>query len=523
MSSGCLKLSTKLILVAIVLNFSTFAQPAMKKEGYNQLLYPNGKIASEGITVDGKPDGFWKNYYESGKIKSAGNRKNFQLDGIWKFYNEDSTLSSEISYQNDTKNGFTWTYNDGILAVKNYFVDNLKQGEGFEFYESGEIKTKVNYLDDLKDGEGFEYAKDGRIIALLKYNKDLLAYRDEINRFNSDNEKQGKWIEFHENGINRLVGGYLEGKKNGIFKEYDKKGKLIAIYKYDNDELSEHSSDVDVLEERKSYHPNGRVKTITTYRDGKIQGFIKEFDLNGKLINCEKYDQDIKLAEGLVDSLGREQGPWKFFFETGELRAEGEYLDAKKWAVWKYYYRNGKLEQQGFYKKDLPDGKWLWYYENSKIHREENYKNGKEDGPTEEYDRLGYLVLKGKYIDGKRTGPWYYYVGDNLEEGKYRDGNKEGLWVSYYDEEKTQKSFEGSYIDGVEDGLHTYYFPNGIIKETRNYQVGMRTGKWIVNSENGLPYSISEYKNGQLVRVNGVSVKDKLTKQEQNEGRKRKK
>lgn len=513
MSSAC---SKPLVLVgAIVLGMHlyTFGQPSMKQDGYNKLTYPNGKIASEGFTKDGKPDGYWKNYYESGVIKSAGNRKDLLLDGIWKFYNEDSTLSSEISYLADKKNGFTWKYDAGKLVEKTYYVDNQKQGESFTFFETGQIKSKVTYLDDLKDGEGFEYEKDGRIIALLKFNKDLMVSRDEINRYNADKLKQGKWVEFHENGINKLVGGYVDGKKNGIFKEYDKNGKLIAIYKYEDDLLSESSKDVDVLEERKTYYPGAKVKTTATYRDGKLQGFLKEFDENGNLISSSKYDQDVKLAEGLIDSLAREQGLWKFYYETGELKAEGKYLDGKKIDDWKYYFRNGQLEQTGNYKRDIPNGKWIWYHENGKLHREEVYKNGIEDGTSVEYDRLGYMVLNGKYVEGKRVGEWFYYVGDHLEEGKYRDGNKDGMWIGYYDEEKKEKSFEGAYKDGAEDGTHIYYYPNGLVKETRLYKVGVKTGKWTLNQEDGTPYLTSDYKAGELIKVNGIPVKDKDKKE----------
>ncbi len=387
-------------------------------------------------------------------------------------------------------------------------MDNKRQGEGLTFFETGEIKTKVTFLDDLRDGEGFEYEKDGRIVALLKYNKDALVSRDEINRYNRENLKQGKWVEFHTNGINRLVGGYLEGKKSGIFKEYDIDGKLIAIYRYEDDKLAESSKEVDILEERKTYYPGAKLKTLGTYRDGKLQGFVKEYDENGNLVKSTKYDQDVKLAEGLIDNMGREQDLWKFFYETGEIKAQGKYLDGKKIDEWKYFYRNGQVEQTGSYKRDIPNGKWTWYYENNKVHREESYKNGVEDGISVEYDRLGYMVLNGKYVDGKRVGEWFYQVGDHMEIGKYRDGNKDGMWIGYYDEDKKDKSFEGLYKDGAEDGLHTYYFPNGLIKEVRLYKVGSKTGVWTLNQEDGSLYVKSEYKDNQLIKVNGVPVKD---------------
>ena len=50
--------------------------------GSVKYYYDNGKISSEGLMKDAKPDGYWKNYYKNGKIKIEGNRKNYKLKNI---------------------------------------------------------------------------------------------------------------------------------------------------------------------------------------------------------------------------------------------------------------------------------------------------------------------------------------------------------------------------------------------------------------------------------------------------------
>ena len=62
--NSVLKISI-LFVLAIYLPMLSIAQET--KDGYNKLLYPNGKVSSEGIIKDGKPDGYWKNYYEKRK------------------------------------------------------------------------------------------------------------------------------------------------------------------------------------------------------------------------------------------------------------------------------------------------------------------------------------------------------------------------------------------------------------------------------------------------------------------------
>ena len=64
--------------------------------GIVKYYYDNGKISSEGLMKDAKPDGYWKNYYKNGKIKIEGNRKNYLLDSLWKFYNEQGKINKTI-------------------------------------------------------------------------------------------------------------------------------------------------------------------------------------------------------------------------------------------------------------------------------------------------------------------------------------------------------------------------------------------------------------------------------------------
>ena len=89
-------------IILILEGLSTFNNRCFSqndgKNGYTKFTYPNGKISSEGMMVNGKPDGYWKTYYVTGVKKSEGNRKNFLLDSIWLFYNELSDTTEKISY-----------------------------------------------------------------------------------------------------------------------------------------------------------------------------------------------------------------------------------------------------------------------------------------------------------------------------------------------------------------------------------------------------------------------------------------
>lgn len=58
---------------------------------------------------------------------------------------------------------------------------------------------------------------------------------------------------------------------------------------------------------------------------------------------------------------------------------------------------------------------------------------GMNQGPWEIYaDTV--LIAKGTYVDGKQDGLWtfWYKNGQMKEEGRYRKGVKDGMWVEWY-------------------------------------------------------------------------------------------
>src|ERR1035437_5404317 len=84
-----MKIKSILFLFLIFDGLLGLSQDTSKIKGYTVFKYENGKISSEGVLVNDKPDGYWKTFYENGKLKSEGNRKNFEIDSLWKFYNEE--------------------------------------------------------------------------------------------------------------------------------------------------------------------------------------------------------------------------------------------------------------------------------------------------------------------------------------------------------------------------------------------------------------------------------------------------
>ncbi len=491
-----------------ILFFTLLAFGSDAQKQYKKFVYDNGSTSSEGYMVDGKPDGYWKTYYPDGGLKTEGNRKEFKLDSTWKFYREDSTLERIITYANDLKNGLEQTFlKTGKEKDELLFVNNIKNGEAKYFYESGQLWKRVNFQNNKEEGKAVEYAEDGRIITLLTYRNGFMYTEERINRYNSEAKRTGIWQDLYPNGRIKEEGPWTNGERNGVFKFFNKKGELEKLEKYENGVLvtEDGNSETAILDIRKEYYEDGSIRVVGSYSGGKKKGTFREYDKEGKEINGYLYDNDRKMGEGMLDSLGRRIGAWKLYHTSGELRAEGEYIEGLKEGPWTFYFVNGSTEQKGSYKGDLPTGQWKWFFANGTMHREEIYRKGKEDGHAVEYDSAGVVINEGDYSMGNKNGIWKLTVNDHTEEGEYQDGERNGPWVWKYANGK--EAFEGEYQAGIPVGKHKYYYENGQTKMKGGYEGGELNGKWDYFQETGLLDLSVDYDLGIAVKINGHKIK----------------
>ena len=215
----------------------------------------------------------------------------------------------------------------------------------------------------------------------------------------------------------------------------------------------------DKFEVKRGYYETGAVKIVGTYKKGVPEGVFRKYDEQGNIDSAKVYSGGRLLRQGKMDNQGREQGEWKRVYESGKLRAIGNYVDGKREGPWKFSFENDTLEQTGTFVKGKPNGPWKWYYPNGQLRREETYANGKENGYMTEYSDSGTVIAEGNYVNGLQDGDWKYRNGEYLAEGKFTEGKEDGRWKQTYPNGKL--AFEGEYLDGQETGVHKYYWPNG--------------------------------------------------------------
>jgi len=491
------------LVFLIVCFFDLFAQ----NDSIQKVFYTNGKLASEGRIINGKPDGYWKNYYENGFLKSEGNRVNGQLDGHWKFYSENGKINLEYEYRSGKKNGYKRVYDSetSVLISEEAFSDDQRNGVSF-YYKEGYKFKEVPYVKGKEEGMGKEFNKDGMIVTITKYKSGYISREEKINRTDKFNKKQGNWREFYPDFSVRRELQYRDDKLDGYLKEFGKDGNLIKAEKYIEGVLQVNVPELIKLDIKNAYFENGRIKSSGTFNKGVPEGITRRYDEEGKIISGEVYKDGVLLAEGITDEKGYKQGKWKEFYPSGQLKAEGEYLNDRKSGPWRFFHLNGKDEQIGQYTKDgKPTGDWKWFYENGNILREESFIKGNPEGLMIEYSDSGKIITKGNYTDGLREGEWLEIDGDEKSVGVYRNGQKEGKWVVTY-EENNRTASEGNYIDGLENGKFTSFHINGKVKEQGQYIMGNKDGNWKRYDTEGILITTFSYENGSEIKIDGSRI-----------------
>lgn len=487
-------------LVFIVLCFSL---DLFSQTGYQSFTYPGGQVASEGLLRDGRPDGLWKTYYESGQLKSIGKRTDFLLDSTWVFFSEAGDTTLIVNYRKDLKNGPRFTFGKEDILMEP-FVNDIRQGEGKRYDKNQHLIQTITYRNGVEEGISPIFDTTGLLREIVTYRKGFVMTREVVNRYDHEGKKHGYWKTFFDDWSVHTECYYRHGLRNGFYKEYDEKGNLKKIIKYVNDVEQVLESEMKPLVVQHEYYPSGKVKREASFRDGKREGVWREFDENGKVLNSQTYENGVLVGQGIVDTDGKRRGQYKEFYPDSTLRAEGLFVEGQRSGEWKFYYNNGQIQEIGCYKEGQPDGVWIWYYDNGQKQIEEQFFNGTSNGSYKEYDSKGNIIVTGTYFDGMKNGKWTEQIGDMRTQGEYRNDKQVGEWVSYYD--NGRMAFKGTFNAGYPDGEHFFYYENGKLREIQKYAAGVKHGDWKKYLDTGELYFTVTYDQGKEVKYDGETL-----------------
>lgn len=110
---------------------------------------------------------------------------------------------------------------------------------------------------------------------------------------------------------------------------------------------------------------------------------------------------------------GAEEGHWTFWYRDGQLREEGAFRDGRRVGTWTQWHPNGQRASAGERVWDpeqgasVRHGPWRFWHESGDLRAEGSYDMGRRDGPwsywTADEAHVLDANLTGTYVDDVRV------------------------------------------------------------------------------------------------------------------------
>lgn len=245
----------------------------------------------------------------------------------------------------------------------------------------------------------------------------------------------GPMVTLWPNGVRRFEARFVNGKKHGVYKTYDRQGKLWRL---------EHFVAGKAHGRFQGWYSGlGKRQTEGQWRGGRRVGLWKSWHRNGQL---KEQGQYVK---------GRRSGLWVQHHANGKKRMETPYKNGREEGVRKMWNAAEKLVQtttyvkgsrhgsewsiqSGYktvtaYRRGLKHGAKRVWHKSGQLSQETHYYGDIATGLERRWNRRRVLVLRCRNLGGRVHGLYerWYDNGKLRERGKYLKGRKVGQWVQY--------------------------------------------------------------------------------------------
>jgi antitoxin component YwqK of YwqJK toxin-antitoxin module len=195
--------------------------------------------------------------------------------------------------------------------------------------------------------------------------------------------------------------------------------------------------------------------------------------------------------------------------ETGrnQLIATGfRSVDSKKFEIgiknnqlhgnWASYYENNLLCDSGRIEKNLPDGLWKTWYPNGQVrnirtYSAEKYAYAKTD-LRRGHPKFQHYVITRYANEGKDVSR---YFQPKFEKSSIAPDANLLQKIDYNTDAENHGGYAAPYVNSLHHGLFINYYENGAVKDSGNYQSGLRHGLW-KEAVNNTMYGMGVYHHG---------------------------
>lgn len=349
--------------------------------------------------------------------------------------------------------------------------DSVMNGLKTFYYSSGQKSSEGYMLNGKPEGIWKNYYKSGALRSVGKRTNHLL---------------DSTWVFYNADAQISAVINYQSGKKHGPKLSYEN-DKLVLEEQY--------AEDLKVGEER-AYFKNETLKSLAFYANSKLQGNFFAYDSTGVLQELGTYEQGVITRMRKVnrkDKRGLKQGLWIVLYENQMIKQEMNYKDNLLDGYLKYFNQIGEIEKveryvNGVLIEDPKANNNLrmakTYYPDATVKTFGAFDQDKPIGLHLEYDSQGKIIQSKLFEQGK-------LIAQGLTDAQNR---KQGFWKEFYEDGSLKA--EGEYEDDLKIKAWKYFYANGNKEQFGNYANGKPTGKWQCFYENGQLLREEEYRNG---------------------------
>ncbi len=270
------------------------------------------------------------------------------------------------------------------MKIIKYFIFCLLIGN----LSAQEITPNNKNSKNLKQGRWTVYVAKDRTETSIIENSMLYEIGEMKN-----SKKQGLWTTYITKTKQKLTEiNYMDGKKNGIYYEYNSDGKMVAKGTLINGKAQGLCT---------WYYPDGKKEAEVLYKDGNRKGEYKEFDQKGEvtIIGNYKYNRRqgnwiMKLNEKGEEILDCDNDRHK---DTAVCYTLGKMRDNRKEGLWTVYEMKTKTKIAEIdYVNGITDGLFVLYH-NGKILEKTSYTMGVKNGKYQKFNEKGELIKEYNY------------------------------------------------------------------------------------------------------------------------------
>jgi len=370
-------------------------------------------------------------------------------------------ISSEGMMRNGQPDGY-WKnyYPSGVMSSEGNRINHLLDSTWVFYTHTGDTFEIINYRLNKRSGYNFQYET---ITERNQVSKHYLKSKE----LYFDDKREGPAYYYFPNGNIRQVINYKNGKRQGSSKVYDENGTVITLYEYINDAVVSYSfvNRVNAQGEKHgtwmTFYPDGTKKEEEDYKNGVLDGITRIFSERGNLINERSYRE-------------------------GKIIEEGIQLKTEVIELITYYDDEVTIKRKGLYLNSIPTGKHVYYNTAGKPEKAIYYNDN------------GIRTAEGAVDENEnRIGEWktYYETGELRAEGRRVNDRQDGEWKFYSQSGHIEQI--GNFNNGVQGGNWTWYFPSGNLFREEIYARGRPYGLCVQYSDSATIVAKGEYVDGE--------------------------